>query len=400
MAQKTPSTGAKSSASTMSGAGPSTSLGLIEGPPDVGETIARFLEHVWRGSLELSSITPEHLEEITPHLIKSGAGPLGWWRIRNSAHASTDCGAQLHNAYRLSTLQVEMQLLGIRKAFALLRAAGIEPVLVKGFAIARLYPEAGLRPFSDIDLVVHPDQYTAAGTLLDGPDGRRLPVDLHNGFEGLGADSYDEYYMHSQLERAGDFELRVLAPEHQLRALCFHMLRHEAFRPLWLVDVALSVERPSRFDWELCFGTDRRRADWVACAIGLAHHLLGACIEDTPVAERATKLPSWLVSTVLECWSRPFAGEYGSNRHVEPMTKYLRDPRGLIEDLRNRWPGAIEATMSVGGPFNRLPRWPFQLANCLQRAARFVKKFPRTLAEDQSDLNRDSASQSRGLIET
>src|SRR6185436_1923160 len=170
-----------------------------------------------------------------------------------------------------------MQLLGIRKAFALLRAAGIEPVLVKGYSVARLYPESGLRPFSDIDLVVHPDQYAAASALLEGPEGRRLPVDLHSGFDGLGADSYDEYFGHSQLERAGDFDLRVLAPEHELRALAFHMLRHEAFRPLWLADIAIAVERPPNFDWQLCFGADRRRADWVACAIGLAHHLLGAC---------------------------------------------------------------------------------------------------------------------------
>jgi hypothetical protein len=33
---------------------------------------------------------------------------------------------------------------------------------------------------------------------------------------------------------------------------------------------------------------------------------------------------------------------------------------------------AVEATVAAGGRFGRLPRWPFQLAHCFTRAARFV----------------------------
>jgi hypothetical protein len=35
-----------------------------------------------------------------------------------------------------------------------LREGGVEPVLVKGPSIARLYPERGLRPFEDLDFCV------------------------------------------------------------------------------------------------------------------------------------------------------------------------------------------------------------------------------------------------------
>jgi hypothetical protein len=54
------------------------------------------------------------------------------------------------------------------------------------------------------------------------------------------------------------------------------------------------------------------------------------------------------------------------------MRAYLRRPRGLLKDLRNRWPGPVEATIAAGGRFDRLPRWPFQLAHCFTRAAHFL----------------------------
>jgi hypothetical protein len=70
---------------------------------------------------------------------------------------------------------------------SLLRAEGIEPVLIKGWAIARLYPDAGLRPYGDIDLCIRPDQFAAASAALkclEDLDGHY--VDLHSGFARIG----------------------------------------------------------------------------------------------------------------------------------------------------------------------------------------------------------------------
>ena len=50
----------------------------------------------------------------------------------------------------------------IGEAFSRLRSVGIEPILAKGWAIARLYPERGMRPYGDIDLCVHPDHFLKA----------------------------------------------------------------------------------------------------------------------------------------------------------------------------------------------------------------------------------------------
>lgn len=51
-------------------------------------------------------------------------------------------------------------------AVELLRQHGVEPVLLKGFSLARLYPNSGLRQFGDIDLYVGLGDFHQACTLL------------------------------------------------------------------------------------------------------------------------------------------------------------------------------------------------------------------------------------------
>src|SRR5262245_19273827 len=177
-------------------------------------------------------------------------------------------------------------------------------------------------------------------------------------------------YQRSLLVKLGDTEVRVPCAEDHLRILSRHLLKHGAWRPLWLCDVALLVEsRNDDFDWDLCLGRNRTVADWIACTVGLAHQLLGACVDDIPVAKRAKHLPSWLVPTVLKQWDKPFARDHGEGRHRAPIAKYFRNPGGLLADLLHRWPNPIEATMYFGGPFNELPRWLFQIGECTARTA-------------------------------
>jgi hypothetical protein len=54
------------------------------------------------------------------------------------------------------------------------------------------------------------------------------------------------------------------------------------------------------------------------------------------------------------------------------MAAYLRRPKGVLRDLRNRWPNPILATVAVNGRFNRLPRLPYQIGNCALRLSRFI----------------------------
>lgn len=348
-----------------------------------GNLVARTLAGAWRPSPPAIGVSAKELVEVSPLLLGSGAGALGWWRVRHSDLGLTSAALELQQAYRLFTLHATLHEREIEQVIMLLRSAGVEPILVKGWVIARVYPEPGLRPYGDIDLCVRPEQYLSAQeVLLGSPEAKDYWIDLHAGFAKLDDRGLDDLYARSELVRLGEVDVRVLGPEDHLRVLCVHLLRHGAWRPLWVCDIAAALEsRPADFDWDRCLSTNPRRADWVACSIGLAHQLLGAEVDDTPVAWRAKHLPSWLIPNVLEQWETPYPAYQAPMRYPEPMATYLRHPTGVLQALRKRWPNAIEATVSVGGPLNELPRLPFQLAHCLSRTARFLTHLPTLLRE-------------------
>jgi hypothetical protein len=322
---------------------------------------------------------------LTPLLLGSGAGGLGWWRVRQSeALRETESGKQLLDAYRLLALQDVVHQNNIKQLFMLLRSADVEPLLAKGWTIARRYPEAALRPYGDMDICVRPEQYRRAEDVLKSPEGKQLNIDLHKGFSEIQDRSINELFARSQLVPLDEVDVRLMGAEDHLGLLTIHLLKHGGWRPLWLCDIGAALEtRPAGFDWDVCLGQDTRRASWILSAIGLAHQLLGAKIDDTPVAGRAKLLPKWLVPNVLKQWETPFAINQSPMRHSAPMASYLRNPRGLLADLRKRWPDPITATISLEGSFNNWPRLPYQLGNCLARASQFFRQLSSRLREQQ-----------------
>jgi hypothetical protein len=282
---------------------------------------------------------------------------------------------QLQQDYRFQALQAALHERALKRIVQVLRDCGVEPVLVKGWSIARHYPQTGLRQYSDFDLCVLPVHFDAAKAALKGIESDGHNIDLHEGFGKFFDSRTDDVFGRTQLVRFGELEVRVLSAEDHLRFLCLHWLRHGGVRPLWLCDIAVLLETKSDdFDWERCLGSSRQQADWVACAIGLAHELLGAKVEGTPIAGRARKLPSWLVPAVLKEWGTQF-------RPMSPLSIYLRQPlrrlKELSAELSHHWPNPIEATMTLNGPFNELPRLPFQVGHLFSRTAALVAQLAR-----------------------
>jgi hypothetical protein len=153
-------------------------------------------------------------------------------------------------------------------------------------------------------------------------------------------------------------------------------MREGAWRPLWLVDVAAALESlPQNFDWNYCLG-EKLQARPVVSAIALAHLLLGANIAQIPEAHRFNQNPGWLVATVLNEWGSLIPSM--SHRQEVPMLSHLRNQGNLLDGLRHRWPNAIEATTTMNGPFNELPRLPFQIGNSLFRIGAFLAHLPKT----------------------
>jgi hypothetical protein len=347
-----------------------------------GKLVAQVLSGSWRrsGTAPLEISEPE-LEAVTPLLYDSGTAALGWRRISTTPLLTSSSAEVLHHAYRLLSLLSEIHEQKVEKVFRLLRHAQVDAVLAKGWASAGSYYDRALRPYGDIDLCVRPEQFAAAEAVLGTPDAQDCWVDLHRHFSEIDERKVEDLFARSRTVSLGEEQIRILGLEDQFALSSIHLLKHGAWRPLWLCDIGVAVESlPPTFDWDVCLGTNSTRANWIACAIGLAARLLGANIDCVP-SEMKREPPAWLIESVLRQWANPFAIDQPPMSHPVPMSDLLRHPTGLLEGLRQRWPNPILATISVNGKFNNLPRLPYQMANCLSRIGRLLLGAPSELHE-------------------
>ena len=341
-----------------------------------GALVATFLEGAWRRDPPPLDLSAEVVERIAPLLVPTGAGALGWWRVRDTELESCAAAEDLHQAFRLYTLESRLNKTKIAEVFALLRAAGIEPILIKGWTVARHYPDPGLRPYGDIDICVRQEEFQSAERAIATLDPVHFKMDLHSGFARFGVHDDEELFKRSQVININQTGVRILCPEDHLRVVCFHLMREGAWRPLWLVDVAAILEsQPQHFDWNYCLG-DKRQAAPLINAIGLAQQLLGAKVPGPSEELQAKQYPRWLVSTVLKEWGSPTPSMLG--RHDASMLMHVRRRKDLLAGLRHRWPNPIEATTTMSAPFNNLPRLPVQISNSLFRLGSFLTQLPGT----------------------
>lgn len=341
-----------------------------------GLDIAEFLKGLWRDSPAPWHGDEDKLTQLTPLLLGSGAGGLGWRRVRGSDLRATAAGLELQQAYRLHTLRVALCEHRLPEIFNTLRGAGIEPLLLKGWACARMYPEKGLRPFGDIDLYVRPDQQIRAAAALEIPVDSYLiagEIDLKNCLPPYYEQTMEQLFEGSQLVIAGQTQIRIAGAEDHLRILCIHFLRHGAWRPLWLCDIAAALEnRTDTFDWDRCLGQSKRCADLVACAIGLAHQIFEVPVTGTPVGKRANNLPRWLLPAVLKQWDTPRSTDH-TNREL--MKTSLGKIERVLPALCERWPNPLEIAVTRRLPLSNVPPTPWQLARYLQISAGFLRRM-------------------------
>jgi putative nucleotidyltransferase-like protein len=350
---------------------------LSWGAPVRGREVASALTHSWRAAPTAWEPSRARLAEVQPLLLASGAGALAWRRLRLSEAARSPAGFELQQAYRLHAIESLLHERQLARVLVRLHGAGVEPLLGRGWAAAGHYPESGLRPYRNFDLYVGAAQAAAARAALDG---EQAPVVVNVGCAELDDRAWSLLNERAQSVPLGNGQVRVLGPEDHLRLLALQMFGRGACRPLWLCDVAAIVETAGDlFEWRHFLSGDRRRTEWVCCALVLARELLGADLARVPVSVTARILPHWLVNTTLRQWSardlldRP--------RRAEPAASRFPRPQEALRALRARWPNAIEATVGVRGPFNAIPRLPFQLAECVSRTARFTlrRAGPRAL---------------------
>ncbi|MDY6865830.1 MAG: nucleotidyltransferase family protein [Halobacteriota archaeon] len=165
------------------------------------------------------------------------------------------------------------------KVLRVFREEGIGTIILKGAALAEtVYGDIGLRPFSDVDLLIKKENLSEAkkilsemGYMLDeevspekyneeyGCDlyyaGKKNIIEIHwNILRKLGSDRFMRIDIRDIWERArpasiSGVDTLVMSPEDQLLHLCIHLPKHRYNRLIWLCDI-LEVVKHYNIDWD------------------------------------------------------------------------------------------------------------------------------------------------------
>jgi hypothetical protein len=278
---------------------------------------------------------------------------LSWRRIREIPLAASEDGHKLQSARRIQAAAALRQEAEVVEVLGLEEMNQADPILAKGYAAGRLYPEQGLRPYTDIDLFVRPERYDSVVQALRR---RRTSdpvwstdIDLQDQWLDLPGRAWDELYSHSRLVPERGRQIRVLGPEDALRLSCLHFCRHGGSNPVWLCDVGALIENlPSDFDWAYCLKGDRRHAGWMVSVMQLANQLLRATLPVDLGDRVAVPIPSWMMTAVLRRWGH--LATFKREQRVPVRTILKTNLRGLPRALVIRWPSPLESVCELSWP--------------------------------------------------
>lgn len=205
----------------------------------------------------------------------------------------------LKGVYRQFWLKTRITLRGANLALRQLRAAGVEPVALKGLGLlATAYPESALRPMHDLDFLIAPGAFRNAfdalnsagwkplrGTRNDyfrtlrtfhalplvSADG--LEIDLHRFMleENCYAGADDRLTGRLREAEVDGLRVTTLSPEDQVINACVHGVRWDPVPPLrWVLDAVMAVRSAGgEMDWRYLEGESAERGVSLAMAAAL-----------------------------------------------------------------------------------------------------------------------------------
>ncbi len=207
--------------------------------------------------------------ELVGKAIREGVSPLLYRNLKPmGAPVPEKALASLRKTYFANEARNIRLFRRIAPLFGEMSAAGLRAVITKGARLAlTVYPAIGLRPFTDIDLVVHPGDWTALEKALAGlgyvPDanGRtrlhprnraldwtfspyfrlgELMVELHFAYLGLHVPfrSEEDFWASARSVGVDGVDARITSPEYELCYLCLHAQQHSYGRLMWFTDIA------------------------------------------------------------------------------------------------------------------------------------------------------------------
>ncbi|MGV3721031.1 MAG: nucleotidyltransferase family protein [Actinomycetota bacterium] len=339
-------------------------------PRELGQKLATLLHRAW--DPEQVSIPPDASDEaLLALLLKGAAGGLAHHPLRACDPERFPAVDRLRQQHRLELMQGRLRERCLADTFTLLREAGVEPLLIKGWTVARLYPDPGMRPYGDLDLCVRDEDYERATGALQRRVAARAPVDLHRASCRQGDVLYGALFNRSRTVPLNGVDIRVPSDEEHLRLLTLHMLSHGAWRPHWLCDIAVALEsRTPQFDWMLCLQGDSRLTPWVLVMLRLAHELLGARLDDVPAECSEVRAPRWVVRDVLDAWGR---GRSANMDAPAGMHLALGGPVAFARAIRANWRNSVQASYELRAPVNGFPRLPYRIVASFARLPSAVR---------------------------
>ncbi len=270
---------------------------------------------------------------------------------------------QLVQRYRLHRTVLEARLAQLTRA---LDGAGVPYAVLKGPALAAtVYDPPWLRPYGDIDLLLHTPSWPRVRAVLqelgyavadegareaaqrypgDGlnsiacvlPNARVL-LEVHFDLLQLGWSSPAMAELWSRLRAAplGDGRaISILAPEEQVLQACVHLFYHGFYRLIWFVDLQRLLHVHGRtLDWERVVRLARREGVTlpVASALRYLRELLGV---GAPAWVEAALAPGGLERWLFErVWPRQRILRF--ERYEPPARLFNHSPvlRGLVLHL-------------------------------------------------------------------
>ncbi|WP_423459213.1 nucleotidyltransferase family protein [Ottowia sp. VDI28] len=270
----------------------------------------------WRGRIDL-----EHLDEGSNRLL-----PLLYRRLEAAGLHDPEM-ARLRGIYRYHWCRNQLLLAELRRLLAALHDLGVEVLLLKGAAlIHRYYHDPGIRPMSDLDIMVRPADMKAVFKLLrergwqarvqadlDQMQTRRLihAVDFRRDWNGRGLEidvhwtplhrstwpgAEEAFWVRSLATSVDGLPCRVLEPTDQLLHTCLHGGAWNAMPPLrWVTDACCILRGDAEaIDWERLIEDAHRHHGFLMlrAALGYLHEAFAAPVPEAPMRQLAMNRPS------------------------------------------------------------------------------------------------------------
>ena len=209
-----------------------------------------------------------------------GTAPLVHWNLRNLAGAVSGRGPERFKTQFLRNVGRNVRLYSLLEPFLeKARRSGARVALTKGSRLAlTVYPDPGLRPFGDVDCIVHPRDWPAVETALEKTGFRKaaasgirpdlsdpklhwtfspyyrkedLLVEIHFNYLGLHFPfgSEKDLWDSAGGQAVLGSSVAILSNEYELCTLSLHAQQHSYRKLMWLSDIAALVSR-SPVGWD------------------------------------------------------------------------------------------------------------------------------------------------------